>query len=500
MKYLGLCLAVVSLVFLAACGAGGGPSNPGTGPAGYTNASFNGTYVFTLSGQCVNSCTTPSVLQTLGTMTADGKGNITGGNWDLNIGGAYNGTPLSLSGTYTVNSDGTASVTVNDGISTDAFVIMLTSPTGGYIEANDTQWAMSGTIQKTTAVAAAPAGTYVFKIAGLTASSRAWAVAGAMNFTSGNVTADANEAGVSTLLQTGSVTAVVYDAPSGRGTFTIVPSGGNPLAGMNFVFYAVDANTLELLSSDASFGFQGRAEVASGTVGTPLTGSFAFLGAGFPDAGQAQVSEGGVFTGDGAGNITSGVIDSVFDSNGQTGASLTGTGTVTTVNGVTRDALVLSATNAPNVKPLQNATVWMTSAGRGIFVSGDGDRAEVGTIQSQTGAPFTDNGTFGFGQAGWAITSNGAEGLDFVTLFTNSNGKVGGYTQALNLFGSPNVMTGDGTLTFNSAGTIGNLTLNNTGIGTEDFRFYQYSSSQAFIMEVDQTAIATGTMTVQTSQ
>jgi hypothetical protein len=87
-----------------------------------------------------------------------------------------------------------------------------------------------------------------------------------------------------------------------------------------------------------------------------------------------------------------------------------------------------------------------------------------------------------------------------VTLFSNKDGKVGGYTQALNLFGSPDVTTGDGTLSFNSAGTIGSLTLNNTSIGTEDFRIYQYSSSQAFIMEVDQTAITSGTMTVQTAQ
>jgi hypothetical protein len=503
MKFLGLFVAAVSLVFLAACGAGGGPSNPGTGPAGYTNANFSGTYVFTLAGECVSACNNSVVLQSVGTMTADGKGNITGGNWDLNIGGAYTPPALSLSGTYGVNSDGTATVTVNDGVATDSFVVMLTSPNGGYIEANDNQWALSGTIQKATAAASAPSGKYVFKAAGLTASSDAWAIAGAMDFTSGDVTADTNEAGSSGgsfLLQTGTVTAVVYDSASGRGTFTIVPSGGNPITTMNYVFYVVDANTLELLSTDASFGFQGRAEISGGAVGSPLTGAFAFLGSGFPQSGQAQVSEGGVFTGDGAGGVSSGVIDTVFDNNGQTGVAFTATGTVSTVNGVTRDVVTLVPSSA-SVTPLQHASVWMANSGRGFFVSGDGDRAEIGTIQSQTGAPFTDNGTFGFVQTGWALTSNGAQGLTYVTLFSNKDGKVGGYTQALNIFGSPNVTTGDGTLTFNSAGTIGNLTLNNTAIGqAEDFRIYQYSASQAFIMEVDQTAITSGTMTAQTAQ
>ena len=499
MKRIGLFAAVLSLSFLVGCGASGGPSNPGTGAAGYSNASLNGTYVFAMSGQCASACSSASVIQAAGIMKADGNGNVTGGTLDLNIGGAYNGAPLTLSGTYSVNSDGTATVSVNDTVATDSFVLTLANPNAGYIVSNDSQWALSGTIakQNASAIGAAPTSNFVFRANGLTGNSHAWAMAGAMNFTSLALTADTNEAGVSYLLQTGSLTAATYDATKGRGTFTVVPSGGSPIAGMHYVYYVVDANTLELLTTDASIGMLGHAEVASGAVSGPLNGSFAFLGAGFPENGQAQVSEGGVFTGDGAGNITSGVIDSIFDTNGETGATMTGTGSVSTVNGVTRDLLTLTVQNSS--QSMSGAAVWLTNSGRGFFVTTDGDRAETGTINSQVGVPFTDNGTFAFNQNGWVVSS-GAQGLALAGLFKSASGTVSGYTQVLNQAGSVSVDTGTGSFSFNSAGTIGNLTLSNTGVGDEHFRVYQYSASDAFIMEVDGTVIASGTMTVQTAQ
>jgi hypothetical protein len=125
-------------------------------------------------------------------------------------------------------------------------------------------------------------------------------------------------------------------------------------------------------------------------------------------------------------------------------------------------------------------------------------------VNIQSGGPFTDSGTYAFGQSGWATTAftgNGDEGLTSITLFKNTGGTVSGYSQLMNLFGSSTSTTGTGTLSFDSTGTIGSLTLNNTGLGgPEDFRFYQYSSSGAFIMEVDPTTVTSGTMTVQTAQ
>lgn len=504
MKNLCLFAAVLSLAFLVACG-GGGPANPGTGAAGFTNASFSGNYVFTVNGQCVSVCNSTGVFEGVGVMTADGNGNITSGTWDVNVGGAYNGSPISFTGVYAVKTDGTANVTLTDSANSYSFVFMLSDPSGGYIVSAGSAWALAGRLerQSSSAMAQQPSGNYVFRTSGLTSGSHAWGVVGAMNFGTGAVTADTNEGTTISLLQTGSLVAGTFDTTKGRGTLNIVPSGGNPLVSMGYVYYVVDNSTLELVSSDASLGLQGRAESTTGVVPSGLlSGSYAFLASGFPDTGVAQVSEGGIFTGDGSGNVTSGVIDTVFDSLGQTGVTLTGSGSVSSVGGVTRDVLTLSPGTAPSVSPMRNAVLWMTSASRGFFLTTQSDRAETGTINVQSGAPYTDNGTFASALSGWALPSTGgAEGLAYATLFKNSNGTISGYTQVLNFFGSAGSNTDKGALSFDSTGTIGSLVLNNTQQnGTEDLRFYQYSPSSAFIMQADQGVVATGLMTVQTSQ
>jgi hypothetical protein len=272
---------------------------------------------------------------------------------------------------------------------------------------------------------------------------------------------------------------------------------------MSFAYYVVDGNTLELVSNDATGGSQGRAEITGGAVGSGqvLSGPWAFILAGFPPSsvgGIAQITEGGLFTGDGAGNISSGVIDTVYDANGQTGITFTGTGALTTNAGVTRDVLALTPGSGANVSPTTHLVLWLTNAGRGFFITTDTDRAEAGTINAQTGGPtYADNGTFGFYQSGWAIQNGSAQGLTDATLFKNASGTVSGYTQGLNLLGSPNINTGTGTFASDSS-NVGELTLNNTSIGTEDFRIYQYSATNAFIMETDQGSVTSGLMSVQT--
>ena len=68
------------------------------------------------------------------------------------------------------------------------------------------------------------------------------------------------------------------------------------------------------------------------------------------------------------------------------------------------------------------------------------------SINAQTGGPtYADNGTFGFLPERIGRSQNGsAEGLNYATLFKNSSGSVTGYTQGLNLLGSPNLNTGTG--------------------------------------------------------
>ncbi len=504
MKRISLFAAVFSLAFLAACG-GGGPANPGTGAAGFTTASFTGRYVFTLMGQCASVCTSTSAIRSVGTMVSDGNGNITSGVWDFNAGGT-DSTFTGLTGTYSVASDGKVSLNLTAGGNTDSYLILLTSTAGGYIVSTDAAWSLSGVVeaQSASAIGTQPAGNYVFEASGLTAGAAAWALAGEMNLGTSSAVLDMNNNGTTTNLASGTVASTTYDTTTGRGVLTLTTG---TLPTMSFAYYVVDANTLEMVSDDVTGGSQGRAEVSGGAVasGSVLSGPFAFMSAGFPTSTVgpiffSQVTEGGLFTGDGTGNLSSGVIDTVYGANGQINLSFTATGAVTTSGGVTRDALTLAPASGATVPATTHANVWLTSAGRGFFVTTDGDRAESGILNAQSGGPtYANSGTYGFYQAGAVISGGSAEGVNNATLFKNSSGSVTGYTQGLNLLGSPSLNTGTGTFS-NDSTNIGELTLTNTSIGTEHFRIYQYSPSNAFIIEADQGAVSSGLMTLQTGQ
>lgn len=497
-KKLALFGAVLSLAFLAACG-GGGPANPGTGPAGFTNSSFSGNYVFTMNGQCASCSTGTPIVTSVGALTADGNGNITGGTWDVNISGSDQSI-TGLTGSYQVGTDGTTNVTINAGGSTDSYVMKLASPSAGYITSADSSWALSGVVEQQVANPAQPTGTYVFQASGVNAGLSALGIVGSMNFTSGAAALDMNNNGTANF--DNAATVAISSYASGRGILTIT-SGS--LGVMTFAFYSVDGNSLELVSDDASNRMQGRAELTSGAVSGALSGNFAFLGAGYlPGITSTNIaaSEGGILTGDGAGGVSSGVIDSIINAtSGELGATFTATGATSTVNGATRDLVTMAVNASQSTVSMHSPVIWFVNSGRAFFLTRDTDRVETGALNAQSGAPYSDSGTYAFYTTGWAfISGSGAQGATSVSLFKNSGGTVSGYSQVFNLLGSASQATGTGTLSFDSTGTIGSLVLNNSPAGTSDYQIYQYSPTNAFIMESDQQTVQWGLLSAQNSQ
>src|SRR5271165_2370443 len=75
----------------------------------YSNASTEGNYVFSLSG--VGLSGTPFYL--VGAVSADGNGNITGGEADRNSVAAGYSQQGSITGTYSVGSDGRGTLNLN---------------------------------------------------------------------------------------------------------------------------------------------------------------------------------------------------------------------------------------------------------------------------------------------------------------------------------------------------------------------------------------------------
>jgi hypothetical protein len=105
MKFAAVLAATISLALLTSCGSSGGSSvTPVQAATGYSNASVSGTYAFVNSAKFM-----------IGTITANGNGNITSGTVNVLTSSAPTVTPsctISVTGTYTVQSSGAGTATL----------------------------------------------------------------------------------------------------------------------------------------------------------------------------------------------------------------------------------------------------------------------------------------------------------------------------------------------------------------------------------------------------
>ncbi len=105
-------LVGLGLVWGSVCATAQTPSPTPVSPT-YSNASLSGTYVFRLHAEG-RSNITPYTYSMIGTLTSDGSGTITSGQFDLNNGAtASPQTPEQLTGSYTIGTDGRGQVTLN---------------------------------------------------------------------------------------------------------------------------------------------------------------------------------------------------------------------------------------------------------------------------------------------------------------------------------------------------------------------------------------------------
>lgn len=100
-------VAAVTIALLTSCNGSGGGTSGGittvSAATTYSNASLSGTYAFSI-GDPVQS------WSWIGTFTADGNGNITSGSATFaSATNAISGCTLGLTGSYSVQSDGSGS-------------------------------------------------------------------------------------------------------------------------------------------------------------------------------------------------------------------------------------------------------------------------------------------------------------------------------------------------------------------------------------------------------
>ena len=282
---------------------------------------LNGQYAFYVTGTD-NGQQPPNLYVVVGSITADGNGNITAGEedfWDLTQPSEV--FVQGVTGTYTIGADGRGTITLNTGesiigeVGVQTFSVAVVSSQRALITEFDSSATSSGSLDLQTASnfsLSSISGGYSFIFSGLDTSNFPTTLpvsfggvltADAMgNFT--NVTEDVNDGG--TVTQNVS-TSGAYNSNGppdsfGRGTANLGSS--------TFVYYVVNSGILRFLESDLNALTAGSlfAQGSGSLSDASLSGSFAFTLAG-RNSTSAALAAGGLLASNGSGSITAASVD-----------------------------------------------------------------------------------------------------------------------------------------------------------------------------------------------
>jgi hypothetical protein len=477
----GIALACLSVA--VGCGTGGPTPPPPPPVKAFSNASLTGSYAYTLGGSDLSPVGgTPYVRS--GAFVADGNGNITSGEDDFVQADSL--TTTKITGSYAVASDGTGMLTLILGEEQlNLAITMGTVSQVDMIEFDATATGAGQAVQQdTSALSSTPTGTYVFRLhsyqPGVPSTGSVSAV-GNMIMSGGVIDGNEDVVRFGTLNSVTITGALTAPDSNGRGTATLTDSTGLTT---NYVFYVVDANTLNFLETDPGPLGTGIADAQSGAPfsNLNLNNGFAFRSRGDTQTHLDGVNSVGAFASDGNGNITSGSYDAGQDGVPTLNASLTGTYSVDTSGRVT---ITLNPTlNSQTLSPIQEVA-WMVSSSRALFLVDVPGIAEDGEMDQQQGGPFSSsslNGAYAFEMFGYdsqspvevdrvgSMTLSGSSTLNLTNYFVNRTGSraqtnaAGTYAVSANgrVSGSVNGVTNDLVL-YLTSGSSGFLLLGDTG-------------------------------------
>ncbi len=478
-----MALAAISGIFLTAgCGSGGPILSLG---GGFSKASLNGQYVIAQTGIGINQAliSNDPFSETV-VFTADGTGHLTVTLDDFNQDGTPYGLTSSVTGTYSMSSDGTGSLFFNS----SNYAITMIDDRHFYVIEQDSFATASGFGEKqdTTQFTAAPSGPFVFKAHDLNASSRV----GGITITAGAISGTEDLLALGILSSSNPIaTSAALTAPdaNGRGQFTLTD-------GSSFNYYIVNSNKFHFMSRSGALEI-GQAEAQTGgpfSVATLAnTNSYVFGSSGDTSvSGTAAIHSAGVFTTDGNGNFTGGAVDYVQDATVNSNLAVTGgTYTLASNGRGTTNLTLTGGTISPQI-------FWMVNGTSAYFLANSTAAVEDGTFSLQSGGPFT------------ALTSQAAfvmDGFDvaykdrvgaFKPTATSFN-----WNQAANSFdatvfggGLPSATATNGTYQVSSNGRV-TVTVNNVD---NSIVFYLSSPNSGFMVQED--ADIGGAFTVQSSQ
>jgi hypothetical protein len=489
-------------------------------------ALLNGQYTFLVTGQDDTGFYTAA-----GSLKADGAGDITGGEEDyINIYTIDTGPSPILGGSYQIGSDGRGSITLklqNASIGqsgTQTMSISVVTSQHILITEFDTSATSSGSLNRQTTTSLSSGG-YSFAFTGLDITPLATLNPPLPMSLGGVMTADGagNLSGVSMdVIDNGQVSSKsgsgTYGTPAdlfGRGTATlpvVFSSSSCPsstASTLTFVYYVVNSTTAEFVETDAC-GLNGGSAYAQGTgpfSKASIMGNYAFALAGPTANATGSVAAGGLFTANGSGAITSGIVD------------VNNTGTVT--NGTPTGTYTMSANGRGNLT-LNSSTGGVSSFG--IYVSKsqgvllvelDSGLTGIGAALPQSGtitsSTFKGNYAINFDSAitttcGSTITNGeevvvGQVAADGVSALTAGHVDIDqqfpGYNGTCPLLPPTPDVGLTGAFSGSSNGRFTG-TLSTSTTGTLQEIFYVVNSYTMLLLEVDAKGQATGLLQLQT--
>jgi len=478
LRHIAICL-LATLPLAALAGCGGSSSLTGISiPPGTNNAVLNGQYAFSFSGQNANG-----FLAAAGSFTADGNGNITNGQEDVNNGtGALN---LALTGTYSIGTDGRGIALLNTSAGPATWEFTMLNGTHALMIRFDTFATASGTIDRQDATAftnGSLQGNYVFGFGGLGVNLGSLAMAGTMTLDgAGGILSgvlDANDLGV--VIANSPLVGNYSVASNGRGLASITSGFGT----QTFVFYVISTTDLKFLETDALPITTG--DVLRGLSGPftngSIAGRYAFTFGGESTTNLNPVAAGGLLTSDGNGNLSGFTLD--FNNNGSV-STQSGTGAYT-VNSAGRGSATFAGLQVA-FYPAADGTLELTEIDPN-FVTG-------GAAKLQAAGPFslsTVSGKFALNFAGTNLNTVAEEDIAGQIAADGA----GNLTGSLDINNSGNIFQGVGlgtasyTMPSNGRGTA-NIS---SSLATFSLNTYQVDANTVLFLEVDQTRVLTGIM------
>jgi hypothetical protein len=450
------------------------------------NALITGQYAYQLYGFTI----TGSPVGISGSFTADGNGNITGGDQDVNVNGNVT-TSTSVTGTYSLGTDlqGTFTLTSIPGVPTFAFALHAQGQGGTVIEFDSSgNYAYGGLALQTSSAFSlgAIAGSYVFCLTANAVGPSRVAALGQVSFgPTGTISSGIADSYSTTGVNLSSATVTgSLNAPdsSGRGTAQITLGAANSY---NLSYYIVGTSALYLLDIEpVSTGnplFAGNAASQQpGLDNAALNSPSVFHVVGLSSSGIAEPSSDiGMFTG----SSTTLAITGQLDANdaGLITSSSSVTGSFTSISTITGRGTIIF-TDSTSGTTLLTAVFYLTQAGTGVMLENSvvSNEVRIGSIEPQTGSPFTNASLTGNFLAGEdsPSTSDISNVTGVVTV--NNTAFTVSYSGSLSstVLGNLSGVTASGTYAAISSTGRGTANIPSSPYGPADDVFYLISPSK----------------------